>query len=267
MIKHGIGIFDSGLGGLTVMKAIKEALPCENIIYFGDTARVPYGNKSPETIKRFAKEMTDFLCSKNIKILVVACNTASAFALEYLKTILDIPVVGVIEPGSKSALEVTKTKKIGVIGTKGTINSGVYENILSRLDSTVEVQVKACPLFVPLVEEGWVENKITEDIAKQYLADLTGIDTLILGCTHYPILKKVIENILGDSVIIVDSAIETAQVVRNTIKLNAMEQKACQGQSEFFVSDDPGKFREVSRKFLDEDICQEMLLSKVILMP
>ncbi len=258
---QAIGIFDSGIGGLTVAKEIMAELPSENIVYFGDTARVPYGNKSRETIQKFSLQIANFLLTKNIKILVVACNTASSFALEFLKQNLKIPVIGVIEPGAAAAMKISKNFNIGVIGTKGTIQSLSYQNYLKSRDENVKVFAKACPLFVPLVEEGWTENEISSKIAEEYLRDLrdSKIDTLILGCTHYPILKNVIAKIMGSNVNIVDSARETAAATKREIKklesLNAeIAQATDSKQYRFFVSDDKEKFEEFATKFFNSTI-------------
>jgi glutamate racemase len=257
-MKKAIGIFDSGIGGLTVTKEIIKLMPNENIVYFGDTARVPYGNKSSDTIKKFSLEITNFLLSKNIKILVIACNTASSYALAYLQTIINIPIIGVIEPGAETAFKITKNKKIGVIGTKGTIASMSYQNVLKSINPELEIINQACPLFVPLVEEGWIEKEVAYLVATEYLAVFkdSGIDTLILGCTHYPILKKVIAKVLGEKIQIVDSAIETAIKVQQTLKeKNLLENNNSEiGKYVFYVSDDAEKFKEFGLNILERNI-------------
>jgi len=219
-----IGVFDSGIGGLTVLQKIMEALPRESTIYLGDTARSPYGTKSAETVLRYSFENADFLVEKGVKLVVVACNTSTAIALEPLKENLSIPVVGVIEPGVKEALKATRNKKIGVIGTEATIQSGAYTRALKTRDPQVEVYSRACPIFVPLVEEGWLDNSMAKMTVKSYLESLqkSGIDTLILGCTHYPLLKKAIRGFMGPRVKLVDSAEETAKEVRAVLKRESM---------------------------------------------
>ena len=214
-----IGIFDSGVGGLTVLKELIKTLPQEDTIYFGDSARFPYGTKSPETIVRYSLEIASFLSSREIKLLVVACNTASAVALEALNQELTIPVVGVIEPGARRAVSVTRTGKIGVIGTEGTIRSGAYAKAIKRINPAVEVLTRSCPLFVPLAEEGWIENEVARLTARTYLRGLKeeGVDTLVLGCTHYPLLKGIIAEVMGEGVSLVDSGEETARTVTSIL--------------------------------------------------
>lgn len=209
---RAIGIFDSGVGGLTVHHRVAERLPSESIIYFGDTARVPYGTKSAETVVRYARACAHMLVRRDIKLLVVACNTASAYALDILRAELDIPVVGVVEPGAKRAAMSTRNGRIGVIGTKGTIRSGQYQSAILSYIPDAHVFAKACPLFVPLAEEGWIEGPVPEQIAVEYLQEFleNDIDTLVLGCTHYPLLKTVIGKVAGDSVALVDSAQATS---------------------------------------------------------
>lgn len=253
MNNRPIGIFDSGIGGLTVLKEIRRVLPFEDIIYLGDTARVPYGIRSPETVTRYAFECIDFLMKKNIKFLVVACNTVSATSLNDIKKRLSIPVVGVIEPGALSAVNYTKNKKVGVIGTEATIRSNAYTAAIKHLSSNIEVFGLSCPLFVPLVEEGWTEGEIARLVAEKYLREMRDkeIDTLVLGCTHYPLLKKVIKEVMGD-VFLVDSAIETANVVKNMLK--GTEKKSVKGKIKFYVTDSPEKFITVGERFLEDKI-------------
>jgi glutamate racemase len=197
-----IGIFDSGVGGLTVLREIIKALPQEDTVYLGDTARVPYGTKSPETVVRFARQISSFLVSRDIKLLVVACNTASAVSLEALQAEFDIPIVGVIEPGAFQAAAVTKNGKVGVIGTAGTIRSSAYTKAIKRINPDIEVITAECPMFVPLAEEGWVDNAVARMTAEIYLKNLqsSAVDTLVLGCTHYPLLKGIISEVMGESV-------------------------------------------------------------------
>lgn len=235
-----ICMFDSGIGGLTVLRAITDRLPDERIIYFGDTARLPYGTKSKETITRFSREIVEFLMGKNPKMIVVACNTASAYSLGDLKRAVDIPVVGVIEPGARAAVRATRNRKVGVIGTRATIGSGAYLDAVQADDPAVKVFSKDCPLFVPLIEEGWIDQQVTFDIAREYLKHLVecGVDTLILGCTHYPLLKKVIGRVMGRDVILVDSAEETALEVEHALAELGQLSKSLHGpRCEIFVSD------------------------------
>jgi len=209
-----IGIFDSGIGGITVLKEILSLVPDADLVYLGDCARLPYGTKSPKTIIRYSLQCGRFLASKDIDMLVVACNTASSHALPALEEALNIPVVGVVASGSRAAVD-TGGEKIGVIGTPSTIRSGAYESALRALKPDVQVYSKACPLFVPLVEEGWCDDAVTEQVARRYLDEILnkGIDTLLLGCTHYPLLKRVLRRVAGDGIRIVDSAVSTARVV------------------------------------------------------
>lgn len=248
-----IGIFDSGLGGLTVLKEVRKIFPNEEIFYFGDTARVPYGEKTKELIIRYSKEITDFLLTKNINVLVVACNTATALALEELKAVYDIPVIGVIEAGVRSALSATKTNEIGVIGTKATINSEKYKQEIHRINKDIVVYQKACPLFVHVVEEGLLDGEIIESIIKHYLGDFDDkVDTLILGCTHYPLLKKEIQKIYPD-LNLIDPAMETALDLKKVLtENNAAENKG--GHVKFYVSDGVQNFRNIGSMFLDEEI-------------
>lgn len=257
MDKRPIGIFDSGLGGLTVMAEIRKLLPGEDIIYFGDTAHVPYGSKSKEVVTGYSQDISRFLIGRKVKMIVVACNTASAYALQALKNKLKVPVIGVIEPGAKAALTVTLKRRIGVIGTEGTIKSSSYSKALRRLDPKARVFPKACPLFVPLVEEGWLKHSVTNQIAKEYISPLIkkGIDTLVLGCTHYPLIKSVIGKTAGKGIALIDSAAATAVEVSGTLKNMGIENKnSCGGKCSFFVSDAPEKFRKQGQKFMGQVI-------------
>lgn len=248
-----IGFFDSGIGGLTVVKSFMQLMPNENIIYFGDTARVPYGSKSNETVIEYSIQAANFLLRKNIKLLVVACNTASAIALKELRKFLTIPVIGMIEPGAKYALSESKNKRIGVIGTRATINNKAYSNELKKQNSKVKVFEKACPLFVPLAEEGWIDHKATELIAKEYLSELkkNEIDSLILGCTHYPILANVIQKAIGKNVKLIDSGTPAAHLVEDYLNGRGLRnQSVHHGMAEFYVSDVPTKFKEIAERFL-----------------
>lgn len=255
--QNPIGVFDSGLGGLTVVKAIRNVLPNESIVYFGDTARVPYGNKSPELIKEYSLQITDFLLERGTKIIVVACNTATALALDIMQDKLDIPIIGVVKPGVDSALKLTENTRIGVIGTISTIGSGVYATELKLNHPSVKVTSTPCPLFVPLAEEGWLNEKATKLIAEIYLEPINkaNVDTLILGCTHYPLLAKVIQEVVSSKIKLVDSAqamaSETANLLRNQGMLN---NKHKQGVLKLFVSDFPVRFEVVASRFLGEKI-------------
>ncbi len=252
-----IGVFDSGIGGLTVLKEIRKVLPNEKIFYFGDTARVPYGEKTKELITRYSKEIVEFLLDKEVSAIVVACNTATALALEELKKTFKIPIVGVIKAGAKTAINTTKSGNIGVIGTKATVNSKRYEEEIKKLSKkNIKVIEKACPLFVPAVEEGILDGKLVDQIIKTYLDDFEkGIDTLILGCTHYPLLKSAIGKIYTD-LNIVDPARETALDLKeileekNLLKNDATKTK----EVEYYVTDGKDKFKEIGIMFLDENI-------------
>ena len=251
----GIGVFDSGIGGLTVFKALREALPPgERLLYLGDTARVPYGTKSDETVVRYALEGTRFLERRGIKALVIACNTMSAVALETLRGTTTIPVVGVIDPGADAACGATRRQVIGVIGTAATIKSGAYVRAIANRLPQARVVGRACPLFVPLAEEGWVDNEVARTTASLYLGDFQrdGIDTLVLGCTHYPLLEGVIREAVGAGVALVDSARATASAVRERLKERGLlAEKAAAGQEDhFFVTDSSERFREVGSRFL-----------------
>ena len=248
-----IGIFDSGVGGLTVLREIIKSLPQEDTVYLGDTARVPYGTKSPETVVRFARQITSFLVSRDIKLLVVACNTASAVSLDELQAEFNIPIVGVIEPGAVQAASVTRTGKIGVIGTAGTIRSSAYTKAIKRINPDIEVITAECPMFVPLAEEGWVDNEVARLTAEIYLRNLkeSGVDTLVLGCTHYPLLKGIISEVMGDSVKLVDSAEETARVVKEILAARGETRPDQErGNHHFFVTDIPAGFIRVGNRFL-----------------
>ncbi|MBI4056180.1 MAG: glutamate racemase [Elusimicrobia bacterium] len=247
-----IGVFDSGVGGLTVFKAIQKSLPRENIIYYGDTAHLPYGSKSPQTLKKFSLKIGKFLESQKIKLLVVACNSASSVAIPLLRRNLKVPVLGVIEPGAKLAAQRTSRGRIGVIGTEGTIASQVYPKRLTQFRRGVRVFSVACPLFVPLVEEGFWRGAITEAIARRYLAPLKKWrpDTLILGCTHYPLLKKVISERVGRKVVLVDSGEAAAEEVSKILQRKKLLRKNGRGSYKFYASDAPTKFKKLAHKLL-----------------
>ncbi|MCF7858638.1 MAG: glutamate racemase [Candidatus Cloacimonetes bacterium] len=253
MAKKPIGIFDSGVGGLTVFKEIRNRFPNENIVYFGDTARVPYGPKSLNTVIEYSIQNARFLMQQDAKIIVIACNTSSASALPTLQKLLPVPVLGVIEPGAKAALKASKSKRIGVIGTEGTIRSQAYRKAIKTLDRTSLVFSKACPLFVPLAEEGWEEHDVTQLTIAEYLAPLVqnNIDTLVLGCTHYPILKVPIKQFTGDKIKLVDSA---HAVTDKLVEILPNKAKSGIGQNRFYVSDNENKFNKIASKILNIEI-------------
>ncbi len=254
-----IGVFDSGVGGLTVAKEIMSQLPNEKIIYFGDTARVPYGNKSRETVTAYSRQIVKFLLSKRVKAIVIACNTASAFALETIRHEIPVPIIGVVKPGAKTASIATRNGRIGVIGTEGTVNSGIYSEFLHEISPEIKVFGQACPLFVPLVEEGWADDLITEEIARRYLSGLLDkdIDTVVLGCTHYPLLKRVIGKVVGESVVLVNPAYESARELKRVLG----EEELLNEEKEvphhiFYVSDGAEKFREFANSILPCEIIE-----------
>jgi glutamate racemase len=266
-LKHRpIGIFDSGLGGLTVVKAVQKELPNEKLVYFGDTARIPYGTKGPETIIHYAKQIVRFLLKRErVKAVVVACNTSSAWALKDLRKEFEIPILGVIEPGATAAVNVTRNGRIGVIGTEGTIYSGAYPEAIHELNPRFKVLTKACPLFVPLVEEGKLVGPLTEAVAREYLKPLlkAGIDTLLLGCTHYPLLKGVLAKVAGKKVKIVDSAEETARSLHRDLETHGVPMNG-KGGSRYYVSDLSRKFKEQAQRFLGRNIAkvEKILIEK-----
>src|SRR6266480_148463 len=249
-----LGVFDSGIGGLTVARALFERLPRESVIYFGDTARVPYGPKSPDTVRRYAAEILAYLLQRGVKALVVACNTITAQALAYLQERSPVPLVGVIEPGARAAVQATRTGTIGVIGTAGTVASGAYERAITAIRPGARVHARACPLFVPLVEEGWFDHPATELIAREYLEPLrrAGVESLVLGCTHYPLLKPLLARVMGPDVTLVDSAEETAKVVARELEARGLLAGDGHHEHVFVVSDDEPHFRKVGARFLGE---------------
>ena len=246
-----IGVFDSGIGGLTVFKAIESRLPREQLLYLGDTARLPYGSKSPENVTSCAIEVGDFFAERGVKLMVVACNTSSAVALGALRARYDIPVLGVIAPGARAAVEATTRGRIGVIGTEATIASGAYEREIRALAPSAEIFARACPLFVPLAEEGWLDNDVARRTVALYLASLkkSGIDSLILGCTHYPLLRPAIADFIGQRVRIVDSAHETAREVRLLLREQGLLRTRGRGSASFFVTDAVQRFLQVGERF------------------
>jgi glutamate racemase len=250
-----IGIFDSGIGGLTVARAVYERLPHESTVYFGDTARVPYGPKSPETVRRYSLEILEWLLDQGVKAVVVACNTSTAHALDTLQEQSPVPVIGVIEPGARAAAGASARGSIGVIGTAGTIASNAYARAIHRARDVALVEQKACPLFVPLVEEGWFEHPAAELIAREYLEPLrqAEVDTLVLGCTHYPLLKPLLQRIMGVEVRLIDSGEETAAAVEQALREESLAAPAgALASHRFAVSDDEARFRQVGARFIGE---------------
>jgi glutamate racemase len=248
-----IGVFDSGIGGLTVAREIMRQLPFEDVLYFGDTARLPYGPKSPDTVIRYSREISAFLISQDVKAVVVACNTATAHALPVLQAELPVPVIGVVEPGARAAVAASRAGEIGVIGTAGTIASGAYERAIRALSPNAKITVQACPLFAPLVEEGWLDTEATRLVAEEYLRPLEvhHIDTLVLGCTHYPLLKPILARLLGSSVCLIDSAAETAAETARTLAERGLgTTKADPPRHRFVASDAPQQFLRLSQRFL-----------------
>lgn len=253
-----VGVFDSGIGGLTVVHEIIRQLPDESVVYFGDTARVPYGPKSPDTVCRYSREIASFLRQQDVKAIVIACNTATAHALPALRDELPIPVVGVVEPGARAAIQASGGGRIGIIGTAGTVRSGAYERAIRALRPDAQVTAKACPLFVPLVEEGWVDHPVTRDVAREYLAPLLeeGIDTLVLGCTHYPLLRSQLCRELGSDVKLIDSAAETAAEIGRVLRERgiAAAVRSEPPRHRFIASDDPLQFLQLGQRFLGDAI-------------
>jgi glutamate racemase len=250
-----IGIFDSGIGGLTVARAIYDRLPGESTIYFGDTARVPYGPKSPDTVRRYSLEILHWLLGQGVKAVVIACNTSTAHALDTLQAESPVPVIGVIEPGARAAAAGTRGGPVGVIGTAGTIASNAYAKAIRRMKPDARVEQRSCPLFVPLVEEGWFEHPAAELIAREYLSPLhaVGVDTLVLGCTHYPLLKPLLERVMGPGVRLIDSGQETAAVVAATLEEQGMTAPAGgEAFHRFAVSDDEARFLQVGSRFVGD---------------
>ncbi len=272
--KDPIGIFDSGIGGLTVLRALEAALPEERFVYFGDIARQPYGVKSKETILKFSIENVLFLLKFNVKAVVVACNTASSYALTYLQKSFKVPVIGVIIPGAMRAVQVTRNNRIGVIGTLATVRSNAYHDAIKECNPHVTVVSKACPLFVPLVEEGWFTSSVTQAVAKEYLSSFKGknIDTLVLGCTHYPPLKKTISSIVGPRVELIDSAEQVALYTKNVLRDNQLLVSGPRGPhaargphaTRFFVSDKAPQLLELAKKILNKPVIGKIELAQAI---
>jgi len=247
-----IGVFDSGVGGLTVARELIHQLPGEDIIYFGDIARVPYGIKSKETVIKFSIENILFFLHQEVKLICVACNTVSSLALPVIRNHFKVPLVGVISPAVREAVYATKNKRIGVIGTAGTVRSKTYEEEITQLDPEIKVFAKACPLFVPLVEEGWLKGRVVKEVVQTYLKPLkqSRVDTLILGCTHYPVLKPIIREVMGPNVTLIDSAKQVAIEVKETLSSHGMLETKRRGRIRFYVSDNPEWFKELAGRFL-----------------
>lgn len=252
-----IGVFDSGIGGLTVAHEIMRQLPNESIVYFGDTARVPYGPKSPDTVLRYSREIVGVLDELQVKAIVIACNTATAHALSALREELELPIVGVIEPGARAAVHATRSGNVGVIGTAGTVKSGAYERAIRAVDPSLRVTARACPLFVPLVEEGWTDTEATRLVAEEYLRPLrhAGVDTLVLGCTHYPLLKGILRRVLGSDVELIDSAERTAAETKRILgDHDLLASPHATPVYRFIASDDPLQFLQLGQRFLGDVI-------------
>lgn len=257
--KEAIGIFDSGIGGLTVLKEVHSLLPQEELIYLGDTARVPYGTKSRETVLKYTVQNTNFLIRQGVKAIVIACNTASAYGLDWIEKKFKVPVIGVIIPGAKGAAEKTKTKKVGVIGTEGTIRSEAYQKAIQLFDAEIKTVSQACPLLVSLAEEGLFSGEIVKLTLERYLGSFSkendGIDCLILGCTHYPLLKRAISEVVGSDVNLIDSAVETALILKNVLEEKGLkEESANQGKILFYSTDSPERMQQIGHLFLGQKI-------------
>lgn len=257
--KAPIGVFDSGVGGLTVAREIMRNLPNERIVYFGDTARVPYGNKSKETVIRYSRQIVRFLETQNVKAIVVACNTASALALETIRDEIAIPIIGVVKPGAKVAAKTTKNQKIGVIGTRATINTQIYKEFIQKYNPNISVIQKACPLLVPLVEEGWLRDSVTKEVVWRYVKELLeqDVDTLILGCTHYPLLRFLMKELVGEKVQLVNPAYETAKALESLLLeegLASTETTKEEFPYRFYVSDAEERFKEFANSILPYDV-------------
>lgn len=253
MDNRKIGVFDSGLGGLTVVRAMEELLPGESIVYFGDIARLPYGSKSKETITEFSHQIMRFLLQHDIKAAIVACGTASSNALEELQSTYDLPIMGVVEPGARAAAKATHSGRIGITGTEATIRSGAYERLLQQEDQKIKAYAKACPLFVPLVEEGWFEDGVTAQVIARYLTEIkeNQVDTLVLGCTHYPLLKTLIQKEMGETVTLINPSRAVVEELKIYLEENELQSSALHGRYEFYASDSTDKFQAFGRKVLE----------------
>lgn len=257
MDNRSIGVFDSGLGGLTAVKQIMKELPSESIIYFGDTGRVPYGTRSKETIIKYSKNDVNFLMSKGVKLIVIACGTASSAALHAIKNDYNVPIIGVVEPAAEAAIKATENGKIGIIGTPGTIKSGSYEKLIKERKPQFEIFTRACPLYVPLVENGHFDTKVAELVTEEYLTEIkaAGVDTLILGCTHYPLLKNTISRFMGDKVSLIDAGQEVAKALKEILNENELHSQVCDEiQYRYYVSDNVDGFENLGGLFLEKKI-------------
>jgi glutamate racemase len=257
LLERPIGVFDSGIGGLTVVRELFQQLPDEEIVYFGDTARVPYGTKSEETIQKFALQDAQFLVEQRVKLIVVACNTVSSNSLGLLRQRIDLPIEGVIEPGARAAVRATTNGRVGVIGTDSTISSRAYEKAIKVQDNRIQIFARSCPLFVPLAEEGWIDDAVTAQVAERYLFPLKScrIDTLVLGCTHYPLLREMIQGAMGGEVTLIDSARATAASVKDILQREHLFRPLSSSpQHHFFVTDMPRRFLEIGERFLQSPL-------------
>ena len=262
MDNRPIGVFDSGLGGLTVVKELIRELPGESIVYFGDTARIPYGTRSKEIVTKYSAQCIRFLLSKNIKMVVIACNTASSSSLEELTAMFDLPILGVIRPGARAAVEATRSGKIGVIGTSGTIRSKAYPNTIMELNPESVVVDEACTLFVPIVEEGWSDTEIARLTAERYLSNLKEqeVDTVVLGCTHYPLLEQTIAQVMGPDVALINPAVSTVRQVREILtRKNMLRESSTEPETSFYVSDFGQSFQRIGSRFLNRDIVAQCI--------
>ena len=257
-----IGVFDSGVGGLTVVREIIRQHPSENIVYFGDTARVPYGTKSRDTIINYSEQIVHFLMTKQVKAIVVACNTATSYALDVLKEKIDIPIIGVVQPGALVAANTTKNGRVGVIATEATVGSGIYPSVIHGYNPDIQVTQKACPLLVSLVEEGWTDDPVTDEVIRRYMDSLkkSGVDTLVLGCTHYPLLRKAIGRLVGDEVELVNPAYETACSLRALLKKEGIYRETGEPAYHFFVSDGAERFSKFANSILPVDLVPTRLV-------
>ena len=257
-----IGVFDSGVGGLTVVREIIRQLPSENIVYFGDTARVPYGTKSRDTVINYSEQIVHFLMTKEVKAIVIACNTATSYALDVLKDKLDIPIIGVVRPGAITAVNATRNGRIGIIATEGTVGSKIYPRVIREYNPEIQVVQKACPLFVSLVEEGWTNEPVTDEVARRYLRSLldSNIDTLVLGCTHYPLIRKTIGRIVGEDVTLVNPAYETACSLRTLLQQEGLYRERGKTSYHFFVSDGAERFSKFANSILPVDLVPTRLV-------
>jgi len=260
---QSIGVFDSGVGGLTVVRALVERLPFESIVYFGDTARVPYGVKSSETITHYATQITEFLLQQEVKLLIIACNTMAAVSYQAVAGLSPVPVLDVIDAGARSAVAERHTKNVGVIGTPVTINSNAYERAIHRYNPGIRIVSRACPLFVPLIEEGWLDHQVTRLTAQEYLRPMLtdNIDTLVLGCTHYPLIKGLLQEVAGNDIRLVDSALAMAEMAANLLReKNLSNPEQIPPDYKFYVTDVPYRFQAIGERFLGRQLFPVQLI-------